>query len=243
MKNLILCSVLFLAGILLVSGQEVTPKMQSQVADRQHFQVAEGPSDDQTRKLLQTGGNILEIPLGEAGSMYLNDEFIPGTVVLNNNTTLENLPLRYNLYYQQMQFIQGTDTLAFSDPTEIKALHFNGQTFVYLPFLNEGVIDSGYFELVSDGYCKMLIRRKVDYHKNIDRKNCDQSLTYVKTRSPYLLKQGEPAEKFIKSSKGVCAYFEDEKEEIKKFIEVNHLNMKECDDIKEVVAFYNVLKR
>jgi hypothetical protein len=234
---------LFLAGILLVSGQQVTPKMQTQAVGGQQLKVVEGPDVIQSNKLVQTGGNILEVPLGEPGSMYLDDEFFPGNLVLKDNTTMDNLPLRYNIYFQQMQFIQGTDTLAFKNPSELKSLRFNGRTFIYLPFDNDGVIDSSYFELMGDGYCKMLMRRKVEYHEIIDRKNCDQSMTYVKTASPYLQKQGEPAKKCIKTSKGVCTFFADEKEEITKFIEVNDLNMKKCEDIKEVVAFYNVLKR
>ena len=214
MKTLLFCSMLILGAILLASGQEITPKQQQSAANRQQVLVVEEPVDAHSNKLLQTGGNILEVPLGEAGSMYLDDEFHHGTVVLIDNSTMDNLPLRYNVYYQQMQFIKGEDTLAFKDPEEIKSLRFNGRTFIYIPFDNDGVIGYSYFELMADGYCRLLVRRKVDYHEILDRKNCDQSQTYIKTSSQYLQKQGEPAQKCIKTSKGLCSYFKDEEEEM-----------------------------
>jgi hypothetical protein len=156
---------------------------------------------------------------------------------------MEDLPLRYNIYFQQMQFIRDNDTLAFGNPSELKSVKIGDRNFIYSQFESEGTLDSSYFELLSDGYCRMLMRRKVEYHLVIDDKNCDQSQTYVKTFSYYLQRQGEPARQCIRNTKGMCTYFEDEEEQIRNFISVNDLNLKKCEDVKKVVEFYNVLKK
>ena len=38
------------------------------------------------------------------GTPYLNDNFIPGEVIINNSIRIEDVPLRYNIFSNRIEF-------------------------------------------------------------------------------------------------------------------------------------------
>jgi len=80
------------------------------------------------------GHDTYELP-GLRGTAYFNTEFSEGVIVLRDGTQINGKPLRYNLYTQQMQFIEGGDTLALGKPDEIEYIRMDDHLFVHTNFI------------------------------------------------------------------------------------------------------------
>jgi hypothetical protein len=176
--------------------------------------------------------------LGPEGSMYLNNEWKEGLVVLKDNTIMSGIKLRYNIYFQQMQFIRENDTLAFADPEEIKHILMGDMKFIYTEYLDEGVIDHGYFSIFVDGDCRLLVRNVVTYHKTYGNSDCEKD-AFFKSCNLYLQKGDHPAKLLSCGKRSICRMLPDKEREIKAFIKVNKLKMKTQEDMARVVNFYN----
>lgn len=180
--------------------------------------------------------------LGPEGSMYLSDGFIEGTVLLADNTVLSELQLRYNVYFEQMQFIRGEDTMAFARPDEISHILMDNKKFIYCEFLNDGVIDSSYFTVLADGDCCLLQRNIVKYHRVPGEQNdaCEKD-TFYKSCDLYLKKGDYPAVKTRCSRKSILRSLADRGQEIKAFMKKEGLKIKTAEEMARVVDHYNSL--
>jgi len=77
-----------------------------------------------------SGGYDAYVLPGSQGTAYFNTEFTEGVIVLKDGTQIDGKPLRYNLYTQQMQFIEDGDTLALGKPDEVEYIRMDDHLFV-----------------------------------------------------------------------------------------------------------------
>ena len=181
-------------------------------------------------------------PLGVKGSMYLSDEFENGEVLLADNSVMEDVKLRYNIYYRQMQFIQDEDTAAFSNPDEVDYFKIRDQIFIHTEYVKDESIDSDYFQVLLDDNCQLLYRRMVKYHKVVDTRSGDEEKEiFVNCCEFYVKKGNEPAQRICLNKKSICCAFVDKEEEVAAFIKTNKLKMKTREDLIKVIEFYNKL--
>lgn len=174
---------------------------------------------------------------GEPSGMFLCDSFTEGIVEFSGGITYEPIRLRYNLYFQQMQFVRNGDTLAFANPEELKKVILGNKNFIFLAFKNKRMLDSSYFEVISEGRCRLLKRHYIKYH--FSAADVPDEEEYIYQTSLYVKKGTEPAIPLRKCKKAVCCAFPDKKEEIKDFIKTNNLKMRHTEDIMLVVEYYN----
>jgi hypothetical protein len=176
-----------------------------------------------------------------SSSLYLEPGWAPGSVVLNNYSTIDGLMLRYDLYHQQVQFIQGEDTLAFANPEETAYFNIDQRKFIFTEYADNQILDKGYFEVLSDGDCKLLLRRCIRYHMAPESVDNLRDEIYIRECEYYLQRKNEPARQIKICRKSVLCAFKDKETEIKQFIKDNDLKMNNCDQLKDVVAYYNSL--
>jgi hypothetical protein len=204
------------------------------------------PKNKQDIALIQeqgtTGGatNISNNPYISSG-MFLEPGWMPGRVIIDDRNTLDIVMLRYDIYHQQMQFIRGKDTLAFSKPEEIKCFELEGKRFIYIDFESNGKIGKSYFEVLYDGNCKLLLHRTVQYHQYSESPLSQPSDLYNREYEYYISKKDDVARPVRPSTKSVLNVFNDKEEEIRYFINDNNLKMNNSDHLKQVVAYYNSL--
>jgi hypothetical protein len=178
----------------------------------------------------------------EETGIYLIPEWVSGKVILKDNTTLENLKLRYNIYHQQMQFISEGDTLAFSKPEELNCLFLGDKKFIFIDFDNKGSVEKGYFELRADGRCQLLLRRSITYHLIDESVSANGKDPYMRSCDFYIRKNNEIAKPIIPSKKTILNVLNDRQDTVREFINDNKLNMRNYDDFLLVINFYNNLK-
>jgi len=174
-------------------------------------------------------------------SCYLEPGWTEGSVMLSNNSILENINLRYDLYHQQLQFVRDDDTLAFANPNEIKSFDLGKQHFIYTNYKSGNLVGKGYFEVVADGKCDLLVRRTVKYHLETDANPSLQQELYIRECNYYLSRNGETAMQVKISKSDVLAALSDKQQEIKQYMDVNKIKMNSCEQLKTVVDYYNTL--
>ena len=173
--------------------------------------------------------------------MYLEPGWAKGRVMLNDKSVLENILLRYDIYNQQIQFIRDNDTLAFAKPDEVKYFVLDGKNFIYTDFENEGVVGKGYFEVITEGNCELLLRRTIKYHIDTDTKPTLTEDVYVRECEYYIAKNGDMAKPVRVCRKSVLCAFKDKEDQVKDYLNDNNMKMNTCDQLKQVVAYYNSL--
>lgn len=183
------------------------------------------------------------------GSPYLNDNFVIGEVSINNK--LEGMyPLRLNVYNDIFEIKMDESKI-----NELRQLHYveiNLQNKIYrlVSYFNDNkVIARGYFEVLEEGKNVMLLKKnnkifeagvkaKTSFH--IDKK------PQIKDEVSYYLNftnnSNVPVKLAKLSSKAVLQSFpEDKYQTLKSFIEVEKFNLKEIEELIQVVRYYNTL--
>lgn len=179
--------------------------------------------------------------LGSEGSMYLMDDWCTGTVVLKDNTVFTGIKLRYNVYFQQMQFIEDGDTLAFANPDEIRSIIMDGREFIYCEYLEEGTIRKCYFEIIVEGDCRLLTRNVVSYHKkDVAGIDCTKDVFY-KSCNFYIKKGDGPATEISCKRKSVYRALSDKEEQVKAYLKEKKLKLKTPEELARVIRHYNTL--
>lgn len=189
----------------------------------------------------KSGGSAGNYMVYDQSGMYLEPGWASGYAVLKNNARLENILIRYDMYHQQMQFIQDGDTMAFKNPEELDHLYFAGKKFVYCEFKGERAVQKGFFEVLHDGKCPLYLRRTIRYHLDPEDRPTLTTDVYIRDSEYFVKKNGQIAEPMKANRKGILCVFKDKEDEISKFMDDNKLSGKTCEELKLVIAFYNSL--
>jgi hypothetical protein len=203
--------------------------------------VSSVSQSSQVPRANDAGGKYSKEMYARETGMYLEDGWLPGYALLVDGTRMGHLLLRYDIYNQQMQFISKGDTLAFSDPGELSHIFMDGRKFIYGECVTDGVISKGYFEVLKEGECQLLLRRSVSHHMVKDGITGPQNEEFLRDVRYYVKKEDQVPREIRACKKSVLCAFADEEVKIKEFMKANDLKMKCCEDLMQVVAFYNSL--
>lgn len=179
------------------------------------------------------------------GSQYLDELWEDGTLILKNDTLIEGLKFRYNIYAHEMQLRIKEDTLAFTRPDLIRTLVFKNRTFIYGEYTNNKITGKDYFELLVDGKYNLLLKREVTFIPQ-SPPSTPLSGGYLYDRMIlkeyiYLQKNGSDAI-FVKSNKkSILSQLGDHQSELLKYIQKEKISFKENKDIAKLIIYYNSL--
>ena len=179
--------------------------------------------------------------LGEPCSMYMSDEWQTGTIKLKGNTIYENVPLRYNIYNQQIEFVLDNDTAAVGDPATIEYIHIGGHTFVYETFFCENRLKTGYLEVLSEGRMRLLVFRNIKY---VSVEN--DAVTGLESERKYHLDKiflyafpGENAKKLPEKRKELLALFTTELPDFEVYLKSYKNKLKSESELIAAFNYFN----
>jgi len=200
-----------------------------------------GPTSSQD--ISSGGGSYVNIKqdFGEECSMYFDEKWTQGTVILKDKTVIDDRLLRYNMYNQQMEFISGEDTAAFGNPLEITSINFDRHNFIYTDYICHNEQKKGYFEVLVDSDCKLLLFRCIKYKYVEECADPNTELlkeTYYMEKKYFIARENKPAIQIPEKKKNVIELLSD-KEDIKSFIKENKIKVCHEDDLKELISYYN----
>ncbi len=178
---------------------------------------------------------------GSKGSAYLNPKFIKSVMIFKDGTRIEGKQMRFNLYTQQMQFIEEGDTLALGNPEEIEIIRIGDKAFLYTRFIENREHKSGYFELLKNGDCRLLKHWTALYHE-IDDQESSFDYGFYRDCNCYLQFFMNPATPVNKKRKDLALSFASNGEEVLDYMKDEKLKPNNDADLVKIVEYYNSLQ-
>ncbi len=173
------------------------------------------------------------------GSPYLKSEFIDGVIYLKDTTAFK-LPLRYNIYANEMEYQLKEVIYKVGNPQSLKKIVLGESVFIYLPFLQKG----GYFELLESGKCFLVQKRSVKFKPAEGPKPIEVTTTPAKfIREPDVFYIGVKDSKTseIANMKSVINALQDQKLKIESFIKTEKIKKTTKENLIKIVEYYNSL--
>ena len=178
------------------------------------------------------------------GSPYLNPEFIKGDVYTSSKVKFVEIPLRYNIYNDEMQF-QSPDgkIAAIAAPEIIEKVTFGDYNMEYIPFVNAKKIRRGFFIVLVKGNATLYARPNIDYREPVPpgAYKEPEPARFINQPDSYYIRIGMEAAQKIENKNDLEAVFPDHKKEVADFIKKNKVNQRKADKLKALVEYYNSL--
>jgi hypothetical protein len=159
------------------------------------------------------------------GSPYLNDEFKEGTVFMTSKTKFVEMPLRYNIFNDQVEFRSDDGSLmVLSVPEVIEKVEFG-----------ETTLEKGEASLYSRPRVTFEDARKPGAYSEA------KPPRFIKRPDEYYIRIGKEPAELISKKKDIEELFTEHEKEMQEFIRKNKININRPEDLIKVVQFYNSL--
>ena len=170
-------------------------------------------------------------------------EFIPGEVLINDSLRIENVPLRYNILNDKIEFRNENNQVLELNMDELSyRFRFDEHIFVPGSYLANGEKQVGILEQLVEGRLKLFKKYSAEFKpatKAIGFQDAEPDRIERKDEI-YLLAEGQEIPKAIKTSKNeVFAALKPFKSDIEQFAKSEKLNPRKEADFIELVRYCN----
>jgi hypothetical protein len=156
---------------------------------------------------------------------------------------------RYNLYAQEFEMVYQKDTFAITAPFNVKSISISNMKFLYGLYVRRTGrhphLGSSYFQILSDGDCKLLMRHDVKIKSGggpVTYNWAGGADVFVQYQQIYYQKtEGSEVILLKNRRKNIFKLFDDKAEEIKKFIRAENINIQDDAGLIRVFNYYNSL--
>ncbi|MFW5756037.1 MAG: hypothetical protein ACOCWK_05515 [Tangfeifania sp.] len=179
------------------------------------------------------------------GSPYLNDDFIEGTVFTTIKTKYTGVPLRYNIYSDQIEFKAGEGAVQeLAAPETVEKVEFGEYKMVYIPFAVSKKIRRGFFREMESGDKAVLLTRQQVLFEDAKKPAAYQEAEpprFIRKPDDYYIRIGKEPARLISRKKDLEEAFPGHKKEINSFIKENKVKPNKPERLAELVQYYNSL--
>lgn len=178
------------------------------------------------------------------GSPYLDDEFVEGSVFMTSKVQFVGLPLRYNIFNDQVEFRTEDETVqVLSVPEVIEKVEFGQTTLEYSVYSNLNKIKRGFFVVLEKGKATLYSRPRVNFEdaKKAAAYSDAKPPRFIKRPDEYYIRLGKEPAELIARKKDLEGLFTDHEKEMLEFLNNNKINTNRPEDLVKVVQYYNSL--
>ncbi len=178
------------------------------------------------------------------GSPYLDDEFVEGSVFMTSKVQFVGLPLRYNIFNDQVEFRTKDETVqVLSVPEVIEKVEFGQTTLEYSVYSNLNKIKRGFFVVLEKGKATLYSRPRVNFEdaKKAAAYSDAKPPRFIKRPDEYYIRLGKEPAELIARKKDLEGLFTDHEKEMLEFLNNNKINTNRPEDLVKVVQYYNSL--
>lgn len=180
------------------------------------------------------------------GSPYEENYFQPGNIYSNNELTVSNVPMRYNIFADEIEINtsqdpnqQNINVLGKSPDVFVK---IGTDIFVYVENLS-AKDQSGYFKVVHEGEQFDLYKKsKVNYVEKRFAETSyqqDQPARFDRTDTFYLVSNRGVFYELPNNRRRFAAVFKEHNKEIDTYVRGNRLDIRNEADLKKIVKYFN----
>jgi hypothetical protein len=177
-----------------------------------------------------------------AGSPYETEEFITGDVITTNNIRYKGVPLRLNIYSDEMEFKnEDGSVLALAAPESVDSLIVGNEKYIYSPYASGNKILRGFFVVLAEG--KLTLLKK----KNVYLKPEEPAGAYKDAVPPTFVRKPDefffrilPAEaKKVTGKKDIAELLPDSPPALNEFLKKNKVRFNKAEDLIQIAHLYN----
>jgi hypothetical protein len=178
--------------------------------------------------------------VGVIGSPFENDEFLIGNVMLNNADEYENVPLKYNIYNDELYFKNTKDEMLLSFVIPVKWFKLAGQTYVNgFPEIDNYTRNS-FYGLLAGNKIKLLFKayKTISETRPYNSPNVEKRFERYKA---YFILKDDKMYKFKPSRKALLNLFDSAGPKIEEYINREKINFRNDEDLVKIFDFINSL--
>ena len=178
------------------------------------------------------------------GSPYLNDAFISGTIFTTMKTQFNDVPLRYNLFNDDLEFKNPAgEILALAKPEIVEYAVLGAHRLVYANYSVGGKTKTGFLLVVEDGKAALLSKQSVIYQEPTEPGAYKEAepAKFVRRAEEFYIRTGSTTAKPVNNKKSVLEAFPDNRGQMEDFISKNKVRLNKPEGLAEVVKYYNTL--
>lgn len=176
------------------------------------------------------------------GSPYLIDDFINGTIFTTSKVQYVDIPLRFNIFNDAIEFRTNDDkVMAMATPEIIERVTFGEYEMVYAPFAVQKKIKRGFFKVILSGNISLYARPEILYQQPEEPGAYKEAkpARFVSKPDSYFLRIGLNEAIKVDKKNDVIDFFPEHNDEVAAFIKKNKIKTNKEADLKELVEYYN----
>lgn len=178
------------------------------------------------------------------GSPYLNDDFINGTIFTTTKMQFQNIPLRYNIYTDNLEFRTPEDkVMVIAAPEIVERAEFGEIKLSYLPYSTSKKIKRGFFKELVNNHVSLYSKSGISYKEPVKPaayKDAEPA-RFIKKPDIFFLRIEQEAAILINNKKVLIELFPKHREAVEAYIKKNKVKYNKKDKLIELVNYYNSL--
>jgi len=194
------------------------------------------------QQFLQTTLNKLD---HIAGSPYLEENFQNGTVFYDRADKMGPIPLRLNLYNDQLEYKGRQGVMAFKNSHRIDSAVIGDQVFVFIPKRPEHNLQ-GFVKKITPGEPAVVVKMKVQFFKREEKKPYDleepKPDRLERIDDIYYLVINEREIRRVNSIKRLTKYLNNHHSQLTKYVKNELVSDNFPDQLIEVMEYYHQLE-
>jgi hypothetical protein len=179
------------------------------------------------------------------GSPYLNREFEKGSIYTVQRQQYNEIPLRYNIYNDNLEFkTPDNEIMALAAPEIVEKAVLGNNVLTFSPYLVANKTKTGFFLILEEGKASLFAKPAVAFQNATEPaayKDAEPA-RFVKKADEYYIRIGSEQAVIISSKKDLIAAFPDNRDKIESFISKNKIKTNKPEGLKEVVKYYNSIE-
>lgn len=176
------------------------------------------------------------------GTPFLNESFIIGEVLLNDSVRFVNIPLRYNIYNDRMEFKNEREQILELDIAKDGFVFFvENQVFLMRDYIYDGFDSRGVLELIADGKIRLYKKYKIEFKPATAPRGFQEAKPnrLVRQRDKFLLSIDGQTPRDFRNRNELITALQSIDPGIEDYIKDKRLNINSEKDMKRIVERIN----
>ncbi len=178
------------------------------------------------------------------GSPYLADSFMTGSIYTHNKQQFLNIPVRYNIYTDNIEYILGAGrVLQLEDAESVEKVEFGSYNLIFIPGEKQKSKGSGFFIVLAEGKVSLLSKPGIRLKKPTPPGGYAEQEPPSLVRKPdtFYLKTSNNHILPVQNKKGLISAFPDNKEKMSLYIKKKKIKHLDSESLTELIRYYNSL--
>lgn len=181
------------------------------------------------------------------GTQFLNESFVDGNVQ-TNKAMFERVPMRYDIFNDQIEFKQNNNVYILDPDTQIKKIEIRENMIMVVGLYErlKGNRQLGFFTMLDSGKLTLMARQVVVFQEAQLPKALESSSTpakYLRSPDVYFYKIGTGKITKIESVSKLIGALPDHNVEVAKFAKKEKISARKAAELLSLVQYYNALTK